>query len=799
MLSYGLNYFFKFNIFVASKDESPHSPAMNREETYENYKCLSIPHDLFSFCLFGCICIVTELCFVGVSYLGYKFRSYYQVCRSCAIYLSEQRYFGFLSKHNCLLEEMGGNLQSEARNIISIQEYKRFVGKKNTDWIIQEFRIVSQMNKIERMRVLLPFLNNTIQDKNGTCSCLDIVMYAGNDIIALELLMQKNEKMILHKGEFNATCLHIAILQNKPKLVKACLENLPKNLRYELLHANANRNLVKNLYDSKAIKCTIPLGMAVVIGNEDILDILFEYGVDLDGQDTRGYSVFHTLVAMSSVMEEKAIAMYTLLIKKYVIRWWEQTLKSKGEKPSEDIRMEALYYLLNLKTKKYHMTPLVLAAYLGCKAMLERIINTEYVYRLTVLKGESSAIAYYDIKDINSGMFGGDTDECPSVIEVLVSTESDSSLECLDVPLLEDILASKWNSYFIHYFVFAIGYLIYMSLLTSTMYEVNIPEVNSSDFSSRIVNSPHVSSAHTFTVVVAVFGMLYGVWSFGSVIYLIHKRKLKTNIWRDLAASLFCVFWSVLVITRLILYNQGDSLQVVFYGISVVLGWSFCIYFLNVFRPTAIFSVMFERLLFRDFPLFAICYFFITCGFSVAIPANMNSLTNPDQFYQNWQYCFFTLFRTTIGLVELDSLFDENILPKQVYTFNIYLFAAYIIIIVVFLLNMLIASMTSAYSIIQDKKQLFWKKLRSHNIRLFERRMPSILQLINSSNLDTVIFKLRTKDCDSARDCSRGKQNSVQPSETPQKRYYKIKSIEREIKWYKMKNSDLSDEETQKV
>ena len=581
---------------------------MNRNEPdYEHKKHISYGfkyflHDLLSCFLFGVICIATELCFVSVSYLGAGCEKSWKVCSCFTSYLFEQRYWGPMKKQNSLLYEIGGSQHSEVSKSTEIKDYEKKVSKQTLLWKIQEFGIVSQMNNMDQMKIVQESLKDGWETPDGKCSCLDLAMYTGYDKIALELL-KDDEKPQLDKGKYNATCLHIAILQNKPQLVKACLENLPNNQQHELLNAKADLKLVENLYDSEAIKCTMPLSMAVVIGNEEILDILFKYDVDLDGQDTRGYSVFHTLVEMSSVMEEKAVAMYTLLIQKYVIPWWEKTLKAKGAKLTKDIRMEALYYLLNLKTKKYHMTPLVLAAYLGCKTMLERIINTEYVYRLTVLKGESSAIAYYDIKDINSGMFGGDTDECPSVVEVLVSTESDSSLECLDVPLLEDILASKWNSYFIHYIVFAIGYLIYMSLLTSTMYEVNIPEVNSSDLSPRIVNSPHVSSTHNFVAFVAFIALFLGIWSFGSVIYLLKKGILRTNVTRDLATSIFCVFWSVLVITRLILFNQGNSLQVVFYGISVVLGWSFCIYFLNVFRPTAIFSVMFERLLFREISL----------------------------------------------------------------------------------------------------------------------------------------------------------------------------------------------------
>ena len=72
----GVNLVFFLNFFAASKEESPQSPDMNRNEPdYEHNKHISYGfkyflHDLLSCFLFGVICIATELCFVSVSYLG---------------------------------------------------------------------------------------------------------------------------------------------------------------------------------------------------------------------------------------------------------------------------------------------------------------------------------------------------------------------------------------------------------------------------------------------------------------------------------------------------------------------------------------------------------------------------------------------------------------------------------------------------------------------------------------------------------------------------------------------------------
>ena len=297
--------------------------------------------------------------------------------------------------------------------------------------------------------------------------------------------------------------------------------------------------------------------------------------------------------------------------------------------------------------------------------MLDRIINTELVYRLTLIKGGSVGMVYYDISDIDAGRFGYDTDDTSSsrvseglsVVEVLLTTENDRSLECLDIPLIEDILSTKWNNYFLHYVWVVISYFAFMGLLTSTKFEINIPKrFISGNKSELVVDSPVVSGRHWAVLVGAVFILMYGVVSLISSTWTFLTRHLKTNIWRDISLSIFCIILSVLVILRFALFLSCNPLQVPVFGIAAVLGWCFSIFFLNGFRPTALFSVMVVRLLFRDFLVFGLCYFFINCGFAAAIAANMNYRTSPELPYSDWKFAFFTLFRIMLGQGDADDL-----------------------------------------------------------------------------------------------------------------------------------------------
>ena len=740
-------------------------------DKYSCYNCIS---DCFSMIVhFGCLCVVVEIFFlIGTAVLLFISNI---CCDKLFGKVKKTRYFsGGLKSHKFFNEtvplERPESLQDVDMTERGLIKYDNRIKELKIIDCIQELKFMSrfQLKYDKHVDIILKYAkdNDKFREvQEDQYSCLDIAMYFGHQEIAVKLINLKFPEMILHQGKYKANCLHLAILQNNSDLVRSCINGLEETELKRLLHAEADKKLVRSLYGVTAVKARLPLNIAVLVGNEEIIDLIIKAGAELDEQDSGGYSVLHTIVLMSNIFDErtkdkakakeeaeaKAIAMYSLIMSTYSVDWWKKTLESKGKQVDHTAEMEAGYYLLNLKTKKHKLTSLVLAAQIGSKEMLQRIINTEEVYKLTVMKGGSDGVCYYDISDIDAVRFDTGTDDCPSVVEVLVTTENDKSLECLDIPLLDDLLSSKWNNYFIYYVLIATGYILYMGLLTATLFEINMPELlvrnNQSTSSDRITNSPFISPVHWSVFIGSVFILLIGVSSMISSFMTYINRKLQFNIWRDVAISFFCILFSVAVICRFGFYRTGNYLQVPLFGISVVCGWCFSIFFLNGFRPTALFSVMIERLLFRDLLIFAFCYFLISCGFAAALAANMNYRTVPKSFwYSDWKFTLFTLFRTMVGATENDELFED--LPREVYGYNIFLFIIYVVLTAVFLLNMLIASMSSTYTLIAEKQDLFWKRLRSHNIRLFERKMPICLQVLNSnvhSDL-TQKSKIRTKE-----------------------------------------------------
>ena len=698
----------------------------------DKYSMTDLFYDCLSLCQFGWLCVIIESFFACWEtffiFLHMKCTTVFKKLK-----YTPRRYFKDVSKTHSFLKKVGLIAHPESMREVNlldpeIEDYESKIKTLEDIHLIQELAFVCKLNSEKHVNVILNYIKEksnmeqlvTKSSDDVKYTCLDHAFYYGGHDVVKCLLELGISDLTLHKGKYNATCLHLAILQNSPELVKACLEPLSDSDRYELLHGECDGKLVQTLYRSSSIKARLPLNMAVLVSNDKIVDILMEKGAELDRQDSDGHSVIHTIVLMSNKYKEEANHLYSLILDKYMMPWWKKTLEAKGEKLNIDSEMEAGYYLLNQKTRACKMTPMVLAAHIGSKMMLDRIINTELVYRFTLIKGGPVGMVYYDISDIDAGRFGYDTDdsrssshsESLSVVEVLLTTEDDRSLECLDIPLFEDILSTKWNNYFLHYVWVVTSYFTFMGLLTSTMFEINIPErFISGNKSEHVVDSPVVSGRHWAVLVGAVFILMYGLVSLISSTWTFLTRHLKTNIWRDVSLSIFCVCLSIMVICRFALYLSGNPLQVPVFGIAAVLGWCFSIFFLNGFRPTALFSVMVVRLLFRDFLVFGLCYFFISCGFAAAIAANMNYRSSPPFPYSDWKFTFFTLFRVILGLMDIDDLFDTKELPTEVYGYNIVIFTIYFLVSAVFLLNMLIASMSNSYCKISEKGHLFWKKL----------------------------------------------------------------------------------------
>lgn len=140
-----------------------------------------------------------------------------------------------------------------------------------------------------------------------------------------------------------------------------------------------------NRYILRQIRCNhetnqafeLPLSLAVVSDNDDLIDDMLCHGADILQTDSRGKNVVHDLVLWSRHHAESAVNKYKLLM---------------GYLPDRNQRK-----ILLMTENTDGQTPLDLAAVLWLPEIFQYIINTEGVYKFTVRNCAMYRHVLYDV------------------------------------------------------------------------------------------------------------------------------------------------------------------------------------------------------------------------------------------------------------------------------------------------------------------------------------------------------------------------------------------------------------------
>uniref|UniRef100_A0AAQ4PXG1 Transient receptor potential cation channel, subfamily V, member 4 n=1 Tax=Gasterosteus aculeatus aculeatus TaxID=481459 RepID=A0AAQ4PXG1_GASAC len=457
----------------------------------------------------------------------------------------------------------------------------------------------------------------------------------------------------------------------------------------------------------------LPLSLAACTNQPNIVHYLTENPhkkADLRRQDSRGNTVLHALVHIADNTKDNTrflTKMYDLLL----------------------VKSAKLYPDCNLETVLNNdgMSPLMMAAKLGKIGVFQHIIRREIkdeeVRQLSrKFKDWAYGPVYSSLYDLSS------LDTCgeePSVLEILVyNSRNENRHEMLAVEPINELLRAKWQKFAaVTFYISVVSYLITMIIFTLVAYYH--PTQGTPPY-------PYTTSSDYLRMAGEILTLASGIFFFLTNVNFCIGIDSMTIF----PSALSSFIYSVLIVVTAALYLSGIKAYVSVMVFALVLGWMNTLYFTRGLKLTGTYSIMIQKILFKDLFRFLLVYVLFMIGYASALVSLLTMCPPPGTECEGgcptYPKCrdpdtfsafLLDLFKLTIGMGELDMIHGA-----QYPAVFLILLVTYIILTFVLLLNMLIALMGETVGQVSKESKKIWKLQWATTILDIERSFPVCLR-----------------------------------------------------------------------
>ncbi|KAK2522867.1 Trpv4 [Columba guinea] len=532
----------------------------------------------------------------------------------------------------------------------------------------------------------------------------------------------------------------------------------------------------------------LPLSLAACTNQPHIVHYLTENGhkqADLRRQDSRGNTVLHALVAIADNTRENT---------KFVTKMYDLLLV-KCAKLFPDTNLEVL---LN----NDGLSPLMMAAKTGKIGIFQHIIRREITdedarHLSRKFKDWAYGPVYSSLYDLSS------LDTCGeevSVLEILVyNSKIENRHEMLAVEPINELLRDKWRKFgAVSFYISVVSYLCAMVIFTLVAYYRPMEGPPPYPYTTTVDYLRLAGEIITLLTGILFFFTNVSVvrWGGPPVGRLspcgLHTRsdsratapcpeasapaamppdtsnllskdlfppasptspslpQIKdlfmkkcpgvNSFFIDGSFQLLYFIYSVLVIVTAGLYLGGIEAYLAVMVFALVLGWMNALYFTRGLKLTGTYSIMIQKILFKDLFRFLLVYLLFMIGYASALVSLLNPCPSSESCSQEQPNCsvptypscrdsqtfstfLLDLFKLTIGMGDLEML--ESAKYPGVF---IILLVTYIILTFVLLLNMLIALMGETVGQVSKESKHIWKLQWATTILDIERSFPVFLR-----------------------------------------------------------------------
>uniref|UniRef100_A0A8D1JHL1 Ion transport domain-containing protein n=1 Tax=Sus scrofa TaxID=9823 RepID=A0A8D1JHL1_PIG len=467
----------------------------------------------------------------------------------------------------------------------------------------------------------------------------------------------------------------------------------------------------------------LPLSLAACTNQPHIVNYLTENPhkkADMRRQDSRGNTVLHALVAIADNTRENT---------KFVTKMYDLLLL-KCARLFPDSNLEAV---LN----NDGLSPLMMAAKTGKIGIFQHIIRREVTDEDTrhlsrKFKDWAYGPVYSSLYDLSS------LDTCgeeASVLEILVyNSKIENRHEMLAVEPINELLRDKWRKFgAVSFYINVVSYLCAMVIFTLTAYYQPL---------EGTPPYPYHTTVDYLRLAGEIITLFTGVLFFFTNIKDLFMKKCPgvNSLFIDGSFQLLYFIYSVLVIVSAGLYLAGIEAYLAVMVFALVLGWMNALYFTRGLKLTGTYSIMIQKILFKDLFRFLLVYLLFMIGYASALVSLLNPCANMKVCSEDHTNCtvptypscrdsetfstfLLDLFKLTIGMGDLEMLSST----KYPVVFII-LLVTYIILTFVLLLNMLIALMGETVGQVSKESKHIWKLQWATTILDIERSFPVFLR-----------------------------------------------------------------------
>ncbi len=380
--------------------------------------------------------------------------------------------------------------------------------------------------------------------------------------------------------------------------------------------------------------------------------------------------------------------------------------------PPHSARQLALWYLFKTPNK-FGFTPLKIAGKYGIPDLLHKIVSIHDLYCFDYISLGVMSQRLYDATEFDPLLCRND--QVASVISFLMYGSKSLSQDWTQIPVVAKVLTRKWRFYRLVIIFFCLWHGTLMSLLSfgliSKSFAIDGCNADSFKNDTQVTKTLFGLQVSHLVLGMSCIYFLIGVCIVVNMVRVLRKAFPEPGTWLEAALlpveNLWFILFSVCnIVTYVLRTRLCSDLWVSTLSLGVVAGWLILLISFHITDTGALFIHVFYNSfndnIFRCALL--ILYILIATTLGTMVYFSYSKEHNEIFSTDNPKEAVFSFFQLAIGITDVPSLHEH--LSHSWLNLPTALYAFFLVVVNILILNLLIAMMTDSLSQISAHKSL---------------------------------------------------------------------------------------------